>query len=254
MFADVGHRLTSGAHSALTVSVRRGTMDAERRPVTSRAALGRKARGTRIRRMRYVSQFVPRRKSLCEVRMSEYPYLPLFTAEFIASTTHLSAEETGAYLMLLMMAWQSPGASLPDDDRKLAAWARVDAATWRTIKLAVMEFWQLSDGQWHQKRLTKERAHVASVSDARRGAAKARWTEAGRDRDIARHRRRRMHMQKGADANALQVPSNCNAHVLHSHLHPSKEIGREGVPRSEVGGTRARARARDVLPWDGDDA
>ncbi|ACL63205.1 DUF1376 domain-containing protein [Methylobacterium nodulans] len=45
--------------------------------------------------------------------MSAYPSLPLFTDAFIADTGHLSAAETGAYLMLLMVAWRSPGCSLP---------------------------------------------------------------------------------------------------------------------------------------------
>lgn len=85
--------------------------------------------------------------------MSSFPSLPLFTDAFIADTGHLSAQQTGAYMMLLMMAWRSPECRLPDDDDKLARWARVDRRTWLKIKPAVMEFWTLADGFWAQKRL-----------------------------------------------------------------------------------------------------
>ena len=72
--------------------------------------------------------------------MSRFPSLPLFTDAFLADTGHLTAQETGAYLLLIMMAWRLPGCRLPDDDAKLARWARVDARTWRHLKPVVMSF------------------------------------------------------------------------------------------------------------------
>lgn len=84
--------------------------------------------------------------------MSQFPSLPLYTDAFIADTMHLSAAETGAYLMLLMVAWRSPGCRLPDDDQKLARWARVDPRAWSRIRRSVMEFWTLADG-WVEPRL-----------------------------------------------------------------------------------------------------
>lgn len=100
--------------------------------------------------------------------MSTFPSLPLFTDAFIADTGHLSAQETGAYLMLIMMAWRSPTCRLPDDDDKLARWARVDRRTWLRIKPTVLEFWSLADGFWTQKRLSKERDIVSKRAEAAR--------------------------------------------------------------------------------------
>lgn len=100
--------------------------------------------------------------------MSEFPSLPLFTDAFIADTGHLNATETGAYLMLLMMAWRSPGCRLPDDDQKLARWARVDPRAWARIKRSVMEFWTLVDGYWTQKRLVLERDKVCKSAERAR--------------------------------------------------------------------------------------
>lgn len=84
--------------------------------------------------------------------MSAYPSLPLFTDAFIADTGHLSAQETGAYLMLMMVAWRSPDCRLADDDDRLARWARVDRRTWLRIKPTIMEFWTLDAGFWSPSR------------------------------------------------------------------------------------------------------
>ena len=104
--------------------------------------------------------------------MSAFPSLPLFTDAFIADTGHLNAQETGAYLMLLMVAWRSPDCRLADDDDKLARWARVDRRTWKRLKPTVMEFWTLREGFWTQKRLTQERDIVSKRADAARSNGK----------------------------------------------------------------------------------
>jgi uncharacterized protein YdaU (DUF1376 family) len=100
--------------------------------------------------------------------MATYPSLPLFTDAFIADTGHLGAMETGAYLMLLMMAWRTSECRLPDDDAKLSRWARVDMRTWKRIKPEIMSFWTLDNGFWTQGRLMKERASVSKRAEAAR--------------------------------------------------------------------------------------
>lgn len=104
--------------------------------------------------------------------MSAYPSLPLFTDAFLADTGHLPAQETGAYLLLLMIAWRSPECRIPDDDTKLCRWARVDARTWRRIKPNVMEFWTLDEGFWTQKRLRKEWDIVSKRAEVARSNGK----------------------------------------------------------------------------------
>lgn len=92
--------------------------------------------------------------------MADFPALPLFTDAFIADTIHLDAEETGAYLMLLMCAWRTPNCTLPNDNKKLARFARCTPARWKAIKDDVMQFWTLEGDVWCQKRLKKERNFV----------------------------------------------------------------------------------------------
>lgn len=112
--------------------------------------------------------------------MGQFPSLPLFTDAFIADTGHLNAQQTGAYLMLLMVAWRSPGCTLPDDDAKLARWARVDPRTWAKIRPVIAEFWTIADGVWSQKRLTKERVHVSKRAEA----ARENGTRGGRPKSL----------------------------------------------------------------------
>ena len=100
--------------------------------------------------------------------MGAFPHLPLFTDAFLADTTHLNAQETGAYLMLLMIAWRSSECRLPDDDDRLARWARVDRRTWQRIKPTIMEFWTHDGGFWIQRRLSKEREIVSKRAEVAR--------------------------------------------------------------------------------------
>lgn len=108
--------------------------------------------------------------------MSQFPSLPLFTDAYLADTRHLSAQEHGAYLLLLMTAWRFPDCRLPDDDAKLSKWACVDGRTWKRIKPIVMSFWTSENGTWTQKRLAQEREFVSKRAEV----AKANGAHGGR--------------------------------------------------------------------------
>jgi uncharacterized protein YdaU (DUF1376 family) len=109
--------------------------------------------------------------------VSSLPFMPLYGRDFRSDTEHLRAREAGAYLLLMMHAWEMPLCRLPDSDRELAHWARVDARTWKKIKPVVMGFWVLKDGYWTQMRLKHEWdkaiARVAALrANARLGGRK----------------------------------------------------------------------------------
>jgi len=106
--------------------------------------------------------------------MAEFPALPIFTDAFIADTLHLNALQTGAYFMLLMVAWRTKSCTLPDDDDKLASFARMDKRTWMKNKHAIMSFWHRnSDGEFYQKRLSDERKLAEHIRDQAVQAGKA---------------------------------------------------------------------------------
>lgn len=101
--------------------------------------------------------------------------IPLFGDAYMADTRHLSLEEHGAYLMLMMVAWRTDDCALPDDDKRLARMLGIGAAKWAKLKPSIMAFWTLENGQWRQSRLTKERTFVDEKRATNSSSAKARW-------------------------------------------------------------------------------
>ena len=98
--------------------------------------------------------------------MAKLPVLPLYTDAFVADTLHLTPEEVGAYLLLLMAAWRTPDCTLPDNDQILARIARVSPQKWRLIKGQLRAFWESQPGgKLSQKRLSKE--HSKALSNMR---------------------------------------------------------------------------------------
>jgi len=67
------------------------------------------------------------------------PYMPLYVADYIGDTQHLTTEQHGAYLLLLMAMWRN-GGSLPNDASKLSRIARVSFRRWAQVSPEVMEF------------------------------------------------------------------------------------------------------------------
>ncbi len=105
--------------------------------------------------------------------MADYPALPLWTDAYLADTMHLNCTESGAYLHLLISAWRTPDCSLPNDDKKLALFAKCTPRQWKTIRPVLEEFFTISDNIWLQKRLTRERLRVSAIVEQRKTAGKA---------------------------------------------------------------------------------
>lgn len=107
--------------------------------------------------------------------MADFPALPLWTDAYIADTAHLTNEEHGVYLRLLMFAWRTPDCALPDDDKRLAIMVGVSPRKWAALRPVLVQFWTVKDGSWTQKRLQSERDFVKRQSEAGRAGAEARW-------------------------------------------------------------------------------
>ncbi len=98
-------------------------------------------------------------------------WMPLYIGDYLADTMHLSAVEHGAYLLLLMQQWRS--GPLPDDDRHLAAIARVDLAAWkRQVGPTIRRFFEVTADGLVQKRLEAERQKAAAIIEKRATAGK----------------------------------------------------------------------------------
>lgn len=111
--------------------------------------------------------------------MADFPCLPLWTDAYLADTQHLTTEEHGAYLLLLIQAWRSADCSIPDDDVLLARHAGLSAGKWKSAKPIVMAFWTLEKRRkrWVQKRLKSEREKAAEKKQKARDSAASRWKD-----------------------------------------------------------------------------
>lgn len=107
--------------------------------------------------------------------MAEFPSIPFWTDAYLADTTHLTTLEHGAYILLLIAMWRAKGNRLPNDDARLARYAKLTPGQWRRIKPTIMEFFDVADGHLTQGRLTDEVEHVRQTSRRQSDNAKSRW-------------------------------------------------------------------------------
>ena len=107
--------------------------------------------------------------------MANFPAMPLWTDAYIADTQHLSNEEHGVYLRLLMFAWRTKECCLPDDDKRLALMVGVTAKKWLKLKPVIMQHWDHSDAGWTQKKQLKVFQAVSKSVNQKRSAGEASW-------------------------------------------------------------------------------
>lgn len=112
--------------------------------------------------------------------MAEFPALPLFTDALIADTQHLTEEEFGAYLRLLIKCWRTPGCRMPVEDAWHMRMHSIDSIKFnRLFKPLLVEFFtkDRQGNYYFQKRLTKEFLYVQKVREKNTVSAKARWNK-----------------------------------------------------------------------------
>jgi uncharacterized protein YdaU (DUF1376 family) len=84
--------------------------------------------------------------------MSDLFWMPLHIPDYLADTSHLSTEEHGAYILLIMHYWQRNG--LPDDDVRLARITRLPLDRWVAMRSTMFGFFGPG---WFHKRIDAER-------------------------------------------------------------------------------------------------
>lgn len=120
--------------------------------------------------------------------MNRYPYFPFYPNDFISddNVDSMSTLGLGAYIRLLCKAWhQELVATLPNDDAKLAQWAKLSQDQWATVRDEVLLAFTLGrDGRLHQKRMKSEYQKLRERSKERSSAG-LKGAEAKKLRGIA---------------------------------------------------------------------
>ena len=110
--------------------------------------------------------------------MAEFPALPLFTDAITADCSHLTDEEFGRYVRVLILMWRSPACRIPADAQWICKRLRVDALAYaQLVQPILQEFCTQDAGFWTQKRLLKEYQYVQALTEKRRKAAASRWSK-----------------------------------------------------------------------------
>jgi uncharacterized protein YdaU (DUF1376 family) len=98
--------------------------------------------------------------------------MPLYVADYLADTAHLTAAQSGAYLHLIMAYWRAGGPLRLSDDA-LARAARMTPDEWIENRDAVLAFFAVSSGQIRHGRIDHELAEAARLYDARKRRTEA---------------------------------------------------------------------------------
>lgn len=106
--------------------------------------------------------------------MAEFFSVPLKPADLLADTNHLTAEEFGAHMRLLLTVWLKDG-RLRDDDAELTRIAGVSRRRWRNMRERVMRPFTTIHGEISHKLITETLDTLRETRRQKILAAKARW-------------------------------------------------------------------------------
>lgn len=105
-------------------------------------------------------------------------WMPMYWADYLADTQHLTAEEHGTYILLIATYWRR-GSPLPDDDKFLANVAKTNRQRWAQLRKSIGPLFIIRGGAWEHKRLeieilkSSERLNSARANGRAGGLAKS---------------------------------------------------------------------------------
>lgn len=148
-------------------------------------------------------------------------WMPFHVGPYLRKTMHLTTEQHGAYMLLLMTYWVQQ-APLDDDDMQLSAIVKVSVKRWKIALRPVLEkFFRVGDGKWVQERAQFEINRAVEISETRSIAGKA-----GGEASAAT----RTKLQPNATANGKakpeqtgqQTPKQNATHLTEVHLNSER--------------------------------
>lgn len=105
-----------------------------------------------------------------------FAFMPFYTGDYHRDTRHLTPEEHGIYILLLIHCWDQKG-PVPIDERRQSGIVNArSGGEIESLRRVLKEFFVLMDDGWYNERMTIEVARAEQVSSVRRkgGLEKAR--------------------------------------------------------------------------------
>jgi uncharacterized protein YdaU (DUF1376 family) len=93
-------------------------------------------------------------------------WMPLYIADYLRDTMHLTREQHGGYLLLIMACWDR-GGRLPADPGQLAGIAKATPSEWRKLAPILLPFFEREGDLLIQRRVLAEYEHAAKISAIR---------------------------------------------------------------------------------------
>jgi len=179
--------------------------------------------------------------------------VPMWADRFLRDTMDLSAEEIGAYHLVLYAMWKRPECELPHNDSRLARIARVSTRRWRSqIGPAILDLMEVENGIVTSKKLREEASQTEQwciSQHARKCEACKKRRENGDNLSTAERGR------KGSEKSCNQLKT-LNAGLTGDET-PEKPANQPGMnlpkdPTYIGGGGSAGAREPDPPPLQGE--
>jgi len=102
-------------------------------------------------------------------------YMPFWVGDYLADTMHLTTEQHGAYVLMILAYWRH-GKPLPNDEKFLKSVTKFSSHQWKKNSHIILSFFDVKDGFIYHGRIEKE----IEISREKRGKAKKsadiRWT------------------------------------------------------------------------------
>lgn len=131
--------------------------------------------------------------------MSSKPYIQFYISDFLGDVAHLSCEEIGAFMLLLMQCWQK--GFIPSNDEVLCRLTRLSLNEWLAMKDTIIEFFKPCDKGYYNARATKELDKIAEKSSKAKHSADIRWGK--KDDANASETHMRTHNERITERNAI---------------------------------------------------
>jgi len=180
-------------------------------------------------------------------------FIRLYPQDYLSDTCHLTTEEHGAYLLLILNYWQTES-PLKDDNRRLAGICRMQTDRWVEIRETIAEFFEVESDLWRHKRIDAELFLVDQRSEQARKAGKIGGQTKARNQSLTSKRlapakRPSTYTDTDTDTNKRKnpptplLPDWLNQESWLEYVQHRKEIKK---PMTALAATKAMAKLKDM--------